>query len=64
MPASSTTEHDCTASRLAAPFILAFSLVGSVALGEGFADEAELHFRIGVERFQDGDFPGALEAPW
>lgn len=32
-----------------------------VAIADGLADEADLHFQLGAERYQQGDFRGALE---
>jgi outer membrane receptor protein involved in Fe transport len=31
------------------------------ARADGLADEAELHFQLGAERYQQGDLPGALQ---
>src|SRR5690242_4146660 len=36
-------------------------LRGSAVRADGLADEAELHFQIGVERYQKGEFWEALE---
>jgi outer membrane receptor protein involved in Fe transport len=37
------------------------SVAGSVARADGVRDEAELHFRIGIQHFETGDYQGALE---
>jgi outer membrane receptor protein involved in Fe transport len=43
-------------------FVVLFSFyTASVARGEGNADEAELHFQIGLEAFQKQDYRSALE---
>lgn len=48
--------------RLTAALLLASSFLSAPnALADGLADEAELHFQLGAERYKSADFRGALE---
>src|SRR5262245_36727034 len=41
--------------------LVASLLLSPAALGAGASDEAELHFQLGADAYQKGDFTGALE---
>src|SRR4051812_38541058 len=60
LPSDRHAVHSTHAWRPLALLVAALALPHA-ARADGLADEAELQFQIGAERYQAGDFTGALE---